>query len=80
MEVSLSGPLRDAAEGLASISIEAQTIRELLERLVARYPRMEAHMAQGIAVAINGTIYRDNWNIPIPEDAEVYLLPRIAGG
>lgn len=79
MEVSLSGPLRDAAGGLASIELEAKTIRELLAQLVDRYPKMDEHMVQGIAVAINGTIFRDNWDIPIPEDAEVYLLPRITG-
>ena len=33
-----------------------------------------------IAVAINGEIFRDGWNQPIPEDAEVFLLPRIQGG
>ncbi|MDA0979228.1 MAG: MoaD/ThiS family protein [Proteobacteria bacterium] len=80
MEVSLSGPVREAADGLASIEIEASTIRELLERLTDRYPKMARQMEQGIAVSINGTIYRDSWNTPIPEDAEVYLIPRIAGG
>lgn len=80
MKVSLSGPLREAAGGLASIELEAKTIHELMARLVDRYPKMEEHMAQGIAVAIDGTIYRDNWDTPIPEGSEVYLLPRIVGG
>jgi len=31
-------------------------------------------------VSINGRIFRDSWFESIPEDAEVYLLPRIAGG
>lgn len=80
MQVGLSGPLRAAADGEESISIEAETIRELLNRLQDRYPAMKQHMELGIAVSINGTIYRDNWSTKIPEDAEVYLLPRIAGG
>lgn len=80
MEVALSGPLRDAVGGLASIELEAKTIRELLTRLVDRYPKIDEHMEQGIAVAIDGTIYRDSWDTPIPEGSEVYLLPRIAGG
>jgi molybdopterin synthase sulfur carrier subunit len=33
-----------------------------------------------VAVAINGEIYRDNWDTKIPEEAEVFLLPRIQGG
>lgn len=80
MQVGLSGPLRESADGAASIDIEAATIRQLLERLIARYPRMETHMDQGIAVSIDGTLYRDNWEVEIPADAEVYLVPRIVGG
>ena len=80
LEVSLSGSLRDAADGAASISVEAATIRELLRKIVERYPRMQARVDQGVAVSINGEIYRDNWGEPIPEGAEVFLLPRIQGG
>lgn len=80
MEVFLSGPLKEAVDGAASIQVEASTIRELLTRLLDRYPKLDAHMDDGIAVAIDGTIYRDSWETPIPENSEVYLLPRIAGG
>ncbi|MFT6432298.1 MAG: molybdopterin converting factor small subunit [Candidatus Azotimanducaceae bacterium] len=80
MEVSLSGSVRDAVDGLASIEIEAKTIRELLTRLIDRYPKLENHLEEGIAVAIDGTIYRDSWETPIPEGSEVFLLPRIVGG
>lgn len=79
-EVVLSGSLRDAADGLASINIEAATIRELLRKVVERYPRMQDRIDDGVAVSINGQIFRDNWGEPIPADAEVFLLPRIAGG
>jgi molybdopterin converting factor small subunit len=80
LEVSLSGSLRDAADGAASIQVEAATIRELLRKIVDRYPRMQRHIDQGVAVSIDGNIFRDNWGEPIPEGAEVFLLPRIQGG
>ena len=80
LEVSLSGSLRDAVDGAASVSIEAASIRELLRKLVERYPRMQSRIDEGVAVSINGEIYRDNWGEPIPEGAEVFLLPRIQGG
>ena len=80
LEVELTGALRDAADGEASVAIEAATIRELLRKLVERYPRMQSRVDEGIAVSINGNIYRDNWGEPIPEGAEVFLLPRIQGG
>ncbi len=79
-EVGLSGSMRDAAGGAASVSIEAATIRELLRKLVERYPRMQSRVDEGVAVSINGEIYRDNWGEPIPDGAEIFLLPRIRGG
>ncbi len=80
LEVSLSGSLRDAMDGAASIEIEAQTIRELLRKLVERYPRLQSRLDEGVAVSVNGEIYRDNRDVPIPEGAEIFLLPRIQGG
>ena len=80
MKVDLSGPLRNAAGGIESFEMEAETIRELLQRLVDRYPDMQQHLDQGIAVAIDGTIYRDDRTIKIPAGSEVFLLPRIQGG
>ena len=80
MEVSLTGPLRSAAGESAAVEIEAATIRELLKKLVERYPEMDQHLDQGIAVSVDGTIYRDDGDIPIPPGVEVVLLPRIQGG
>jgi molybdopterin converting factor small subunit len=67
-------------DGADSVNVEAATIRELLTRLQDRYPKLEEFKEDGIAVAINGTIYRDSWQTPIPEDAEVFVMPRIVGG
>jgi molybdopterin synthase sulfur carrier subunit len=78
-EVSLSGALSDVAEGAASVHIEAATIRELLRKLVERYPRLGERIDE-VAVSVNGEIYRDRRDVPIPADAEVFLLPRIQGG
>lgn len=80
LEVSLTGSLREAADGAASVCIEAGTIRELFRKLVERYPKMQDPIDEGIAVSINGEVYRDNWGEEIPGDAEVFLLPRIQGG
>ena len=80
MQVELSGVLTDAADGASSVEIEASTIGELLRKLVERYPAMQARVTEGIAVSIDGQIYRDNWGEAIPKGAEVFLMPRIAGG
>ena len=80
MQVDISGSLRTGAGGASTLEIEASTIRELLTRLVERYPEMQAHLDEGIAVAINGDIYRDDWTKEIPPDADIVLIPRIKGG
>jgi len=78
--VSLSSGFQDAANGAASVEIEAATVRELLRLLLERYPRMARHFDEGVAVSINGEIYRDIRDLRIPPDAEVFLLPRLQGG
>ena len=80
LTISLSGSLRDAAEGAASVEIEAATIRELLRKLTERYPLLQSQIDEGIAVSVNGEIYRDIRDLAIPDGAEVFLLPRIQGG
>lgn len=80
MQVSLNGALRSGAGGAASIEIEAATIRELLTKVVERYPDMSEYLDRGIAVAIDGVVFRDDWNQSIPQGAEVFLMPRIEGG
>ncbi len=78
MEIQLSGNIRDVA-GVASLNIEATSVGELLRKAGERYPKLEPMLTE-VAVSINGQIFRDDWNQPIPADAEVFLLPRIPGG
>lgn len=80
VEVQLSTSFREFTDGAASIAVDASTIRELLRKIVERYPRMQRRVDEGVAVSINGEIYRDSRNEKIPDGAEVFLLPRIPGG
>ena len=80
IEVHLWGALRPFAGGAALVNVNAATIRELFRVLTAQYPGMEPHIKRGVAVSINGKIYRDQWDTSLPQDAEIYLLPRVPGG
>ncbi|PJR09696.1 MoaD/ThiS family protein [Sinorhizobium meliloti] len=80
VEVTLWGALAAAAEGNSKVEVEAKDIRELFKRLSERFPGLEPLMDRGIAVAIDGNIYRDTWSKQLPAGAEIYLLPRLAGG
>jgi len=80
LTVRANGSVRNALDGAESVEVTASTIRELLMRLAERYPTLEREFDAGIAVVINGEVYRDDRDVTIPENAEVFLLPRIPGG
>ena len=79
-EIHLWGALRPLVGGASSVFVEAETIRELFRKLQEQYPGMEPHIKRGVAVSINGKIYRDLWDTSLPQGAEIYLMPRIPGG
>ena len=79
-DVELFAGLRDAVDGAKSVQVEGATIRELLQNIAQEYPSLHKRIEQGVAVAIDGIIYRDDWDQQISEGAEVVLLSRIAGG
>jgi molybdopterin converting factor small subunit len=80
VEVTLWGSLGAAAGGKSKLDIEAKDIRELFRKLAEQYPALEPDIERGIAVAIDGVIYRDTWSKELPQGAEIFLLPRLAGG
>jgi molybdopterin synthase sulfur carrier subunit len=80
VQVTLTGPLKMAAGGRAEIEVEAATIDQLLTRLGQEHPKLKPMLERGVAVAIDGQIYRDDWFRPIPPGSEVFILPRMAGG
>ena len=80
VEVKLWGALHPATGGASTIEIEATTIRELLRKLQEQYPDTAPFVKNGIAVSIDGVLYRDSWEKKLPPSAEIYLLPRIVGG
>jgi len=79
-EVELFAGLRDAVGGAKSVQVEGTTIRELLQNIEREFPSLHERIKQGVAVAIDGVIYRDDWDQQISAGAEVVLLSRIAGG
>ena len=80
MQINLTGSLRSSANGEAVVEINASTIRELLSKLLETYPGMEEYMELGIAVSIDGEIYRDSPSKKLPVGSEIFLLPRLQGG
>jgi molybdopterin converting factor small subunit len=78
--VGLWGSLTQYTGGQSHVEIPARNVRQMLDGLAEQYPGLKPHLDRGVAVSINGQIYRDAWFQPIPEGAEVFLLPKLAGG
>jgi molybdopterin converting factor small subunit len=80
VKVLLWGSLRQAAEGLTEVEVEAGTFKALLDRLVESYPGLAPQIRRGVSLSLNGVIYREAWFTEIPPDAEVVLMPYMTGG
>ena len=80
VKVGLWGSLTSYTGGATHVEVAAGNIREMLLALGQNYPGLKPHLDRGVAVSINGQIYRDAWFQKIPEGAEVFLLPKLAGG
>ena len=80
VRVKLGGPLMSQVGGATEFEVEAATIRELLARLGELYPQLRPVLDRGVTVAVNGTLYRGAFLAPIPEGAEIYLIPALVGG
>lgn len=80
VEVKLWGALSASIGSNGTVNIEAKNIRELFRKLAEQYPGVEPYLTKGIAVSIDGVIYRDSWSKELPEGAEIFLLPRMVGG
>ncbi len=80
VRVVLSGNLRHLTGGESEFEVEAGNIGQLFRVLGRRYPDLEPHLEEGVAVAIDGQIFQEALFEPIPPDAEVHLMPQIAGG
>ncbi len=80
IDVRLGATLRSRAGGRQSFPVEAGTVGQVLERLQGAYPELSPVLDRGVAIAIDGRIYRDSLLQRVPDGAEVYLMPRVAGG
>jgi len=80
VQVTLAGALKNSAGGNAVFEIEAANLHQMLKRLGEQYPKLKPMLEKGVSVSLNGQIYRDPAFQPIPPNAEIFILPKMAGG
>jgi molybdopterin converting factor small subunit len=80
VQVRLGGSLQSYSGGRGSFEVEGATIGQILAGLGEACPRLKPLLEQGVAVAVDGEIYRGSLLHPVSPNAEVFILPKLAGG
>ena len=88
-EVRIPTVLRSQAGGASTVTVDGDTIGDVLGKLVAEYPGMAGqvfgddgslHKFINIYVNDDDVRYLDGLNTPVPAGAEISILPAVAGG
>lgn len=79
VDVNLWSGLRRLADDQTVVTVQARTVREMLEALTTAHPALLPVIKAGVSVSVNGQIVTDLSESVAP-DAEVYLMQRIKGG
>jgi sulfur-carrier protein len=89
VEVRLPTVLRRYAAGASVVTVDGATIGEVLAKLVAEYPDMTGQVIQedgslhkfvNIYVNDDDVRYLNGVDTPVPDGAEISILPAVAGG
>ena len=71
---------RQFTGGETRIVVEAGTMRAIVRQLDEKFPGLKSILGEGMAVAIDGTIFQDFFLEEVGPDAEVCFQPAIEGG
>jgi molybdopterin converting factor small subunit len=83
--VRIPSMLQAFTGGATAVDATGDTLRAVIEDVVRRHPDLAGRVlhgdavADGIMLAVGGDEARD-LDQPVPPDAEVHILPAIAGG
>jgi molybdopterin converting factor small subunit len=89
VEVRLPTVLRSHAGGASVVTVDGATIGDVLGKLVAEYPGLAGQVVQAdgtlhkfvnIYVNDDDVRYLQGVDTPVPDGAEISILPAVAGG
>ena len=72
VKVKIGGPLMSAAGGQTEFEIEAANISQMLARLGEQCPALKPVLEKGVAVSVDGRVYRGAFLQPINHVPCVY--------
>lgn len=78
--------MRELTGGSATVEVEGQTVRQIVNALESRYPGMRDRLVDGdllsprVNVAVDGYVTRIGLMERVGPTSEVHFLPAISGG
>ena len=79
--VSISGTsLHSFTGGKSELEVEATTFRRLIHELEKRFPGIGMQVEETMAVAVDGVIFQDAYDLKLSPESEIFLIPKIGGG
>ena len=78
--------IRELTGGAEQVTVEGQTLRQVIECLDAVYPGFRARvlseegMRPGLAVAVDGVVAEDGLRTPVEARSEIHFVTAISGG
>jgi len=84
--VHIPAPMRALTGGEAEVVASGRTLGELADTLEAAHPGLRDRLVEGARIRPGVAVFVNGVNVPpalatrIPEDAEIYFSPAIAGG
>lgn len=79
VKVHLWSGLRRLTDGDEVVEVDAGTVGEMLDALVARHPGVGPLIEAGVSVVIDGEMTTSR-HIPVAPENEIYLMQRLKGG
>ena len=77
---------RDLTGGVEKVTIEGETVGEIVAALDARFPGIEerlceeGHIRPYIAVSVNGEISQRGLRHRLTEQSDIHFIPALSGG
>ena len=79
-EVNLWSGLRRFTDGAEVVEIEAKTVGQVLDGLIAAHPGLAPVIEAGVSVAVDGEVVTGGRQRSVAPDSEVFLMQQIKGG
>ena len=85
-EVWIPALLRDLTGGMEKVTVEGETVRQVIDRLDQLYPGIRQRLCEddrlreGIQVVVDGAVSRQKLRQRLSATSEVHFLPAISGG